>query len=165
MPKPPYLSASQSEWQSDKKKFNIGCVWHGHHLTFSSFRFYDPYLLESFSKVKYYSLQKNTDSMFSPAPPFMEDISDKIKDWKDTANLLSQMNLLITTDTAIAHLSGAMNLNTWVILPDKKYNTPITTNTSLWYPKIKLFKKTESWESLFVKVRNNLKEELSKTLM
>jgi hypothetical protein len=183
VPQPPYFSASRSEWESDKKKFNIGCVWHGHHLTFNFFRFYDPNLLESscFSKVKYYSLQKKTDSTFSnddapmdtphlSVPSFMEDITSKIENWNDTANLLSQMNLLITTDTAIAHLAGAMNLATWVILPDKKYNTPWLTSISnphLWYPSTRLFKKneSESWESLFIQVRNSLKEELFKSLV
>jgi len=165
IPKPPYLI-----FDSDKKKktFQIGCVWEGHHLTFNEFRFYDPNLLENLkmSGVEFFSFQKFTKTKYKKPPKFMKDLSLEINNWNDTANLLSKMNLLITVDTAMCHLSGAMNLKTWVVLPKKDYHSPILRDTEIWYPNTKLFinKKEDNWDCVFEEIKTQLKIELLKML-
>lgn len=80
-----------------------------------------------------------------------------IKDWADTAYIISKMDLIITVDTAVAHLAGAMGKEVWVLLPkfpDWRWglNKPYTS----WYPSMRLFRREGSWEELIVKVNENL---------
>jgi hypothetical protein len=166
IPSPPYLFPERPK---KHKSFNVGCVWHGHHLTFNFFRFYNPNLIKKLQLpgVKFFSFQKKTDERFELTPDFMEDLSPKIFNWNDTANFLSEMDLLISVDTSICHLSGAIGLNTWVILPKKTYNTPISKATERWYPKTKIFinKEEENWNNLFEEIKKELKKELLKRLL
>lgn len=154
----PYISKTHVAQRSNK--FCIGCVWHGHHLTFNDFRFYDPDLLKNFilPNVELCGLQKTTSCNFLRCPSFVNDLSCHIHDWTDTVNVLSKIDLLISVDTSIAHLAGAMQVPTWVLMPRKKYNTPITHNTEIWYPSVKLFFEQNGWQDTFLLLRKNLKQ-------
>ena len=46
--------------------------------------------------------------------------NNRLLDFSDTAHLLSQLDLVITVDTAVAHLAGALNKPTWVLLPSER---------------------------------------------
>jgi len=68
-----------------------------------------------------------------------------LRDWRDTATLLAQLDGLVTTDTGIAHLAGAMGVPTWVLLarvPDWRWG--LTGETTPWYPSARLVRATRS---------------------
>lgn len=71
-------------------------------------------------------------------------IPGSINNWADTAGLVRNLDLVISVDTAMAHLAGAMGKPTWV--PLNRYATcwrwGLESNTMPWYPTMKLFRQT-----------------------
>jgi len=64
-----------------------------------------------------------------------------IKDFTDTAALMIHMDLIITVDTSVAHLAGALGLKTWVILPYvSDYRWGLDAKISPWYKNIEIFR-------------------------
>ena len=64
-----------------------------------------------------------------------------LADFADTAALLAQMDLVISVDTALAHLAGAMGLPAWTLLPlGADYRWLTTGTTTAWYPTMRLFR-------------------------
>lgn len=77
----------------------------------------------------------------------------------DTAAIIQTLDLVITTDTAIAHLAGALGLPTWIALgyvPDWRWL--LGRDDSPWYPTVKLFRQPSmgDWSSVFVRIKNSL---------
>lgn len=76
----------------------------------------------------------------------------RIKTWRDTLLLLSRLKYVITIDTAVGHLAGALGVPTYMLLPlgsDWKYFTAADVgNQSPWYPSVKLIRNTDalSWK-------------------
>jgi Tfp pilus assembly protein PilF len=97
--------------------------------------------------VRFYSLQKGDAvkelAQFNPQTKIV-DCSPDIHDFADTAAILSHLDLLITVDTAVAHLAGAMAKPHWLILPytaDFRWLT--NRDDSPWYPTMRLFRQTK----------------------
>ena len=64
---------------------------------------------------------------------------DELIDFEDTAALIENMDLIITVDTSIAHLCGALNKNAWIMLPDlPDFRWLLNRNDSPWYPSLKI---------------------------
>jgi hypothetical protein len=61
------------------------------------------------------------------------------KDWYRTCVLTNSLDLIITSDTSIAHLCGSLDKKCIVVLPIKKYNTIILKETNVYYPKMQIF--------------------------
>ena len=65
----------------------------------------------------------------------------QVKDFSDTAHLLRQMDLVISVDTAVAHLAGALNRPTWLLLPQNAdFRWMKDKLDSPWYPSMRLFR-------------------------
>ena len=83
----------------------------------------------------------------------LEDNFDAGKDaFEDTAAVMSNCDLIITSDTAIAHLAGALGCRTWVALkkvPDWRWM--LDRNDSPWYPNMTLYRQIDrgNWEYVF----------------
>ena len=79
------------------------------------------------------------------------DWTNDLQDFSDTAHLVKQLDLVICVDTAVAHLAGALNRPTWLLLP---YNADFRwlrdRNDSPWYPSMRLFRQTarSDWQSV-----------------
>lgn len=87
------------------------------------------------------------------------DLAPQIKDFADTAAFLAQIDLLVTVDTAICHLAGAMGKPVWTLLPyaaDWRWlrDRPDTP----WYPTMRLFRQSQpgSWTEPLDRVRSTL---------
>jgi len=83
-----------------------------------------------------------------------------LTDWADTAALLSQLDLLITTDTAAAHLAGAMGLPVWTLLtfyPDWRWL--LEREDSPWYPSMRLYRQPApgDWKTVIAQIGKDLK--------
>lgn len=79
--------------------------------------------------------------------------------YMDTAAVIKSLDLVITVDTSVAHLAGAMNVPVWVVLPsvaDWRWMRDRTDTP--WYSAMKLFRQTTygEWESVFNTIKNEL---------
>ena len=76
--------------------------------------------------------------------PHLIDHSADLADFADTAALVELMDLIVTVDTALAHLGGALAKPTWTMLPfGAEYRWLTAGTTSAWYPTMRLFRQPE----------------------
>jgi Tfp pilus assembly protein PilF len=126
----------------------IGLVWAGgatHRR--DRVRSVSAELLSPLSAVKdamFFSLQKgNAADQKNLLPTEMEliDWTDELHDFADTAALIANLDLVISVDTAVAHLAGAMGKAVWVMLPRVlDWRWMIERHDSPWYPSMRLFR-------------------------
>jgi tetratricopeptide (TPR) repeat protein len=94
--------------------------------------------------ISFVSLQKGEAAAQAASPPRgmrLVDLAARIQDFSDTAALASLLDLLITIDTSVAHLGGAMGIPTWILTahaPDWRYHLERRDNP--WYPSARLFR-------------------------
>lgn len=105
----------------------------------------DRFLQAIDSGIKFFSLNK-----IGPVPPTCWNMKPYMSDWDETARLLEQMDLVVSVDTAVAHLAGAMGVPTWVIVPteDPDWRWGVDGDRTLWYDSMRLFRNTGSWDDV-----------------
>lgn len=119
--------------------------------------------------VRLLSLQKGVGSLFDEAkitPDPLLELDNEGQAFVDTAAVMIGLDLVITSDTAIAHLAGALGVPVWVALghtPDWRYL--LTREDSLWYPTMRLFRQALSggWEPVFERIAGALRKEVAAT--
>ena len=75
------------------------------------------------------------------------DITIHLTDFAETAALVSCLDLVITVDTSVAHVAGALGRPTWILLPyTPDYRWLLDRDDSPWYPTVRLFRQTETRE-------------------
>lgn len=82
-----------------------------------------------------------------------------LRDFADTAALIMQMDLVISVDTAVAHLAGALGKPVWVLLPfAPDFRWLLERSDSPWYPSATLFRQPGpgDWPAVLARVRQNL---------
>lgn len=87
----------------------------------------------------------------------------QVWDFLETAAIISNCDLVITTDTAVAHLAGGMGKTTWLLLhhtPDWRWG--MYGETTFWYPSVRLFRqrKRDDWDDVMMQVQNELTRHL-----
>ena len=85
---------------------------------------------------------------------------DDLRDFSDTAALLDLMDLVITIDTSVAHLAGAMGKPVWILLPyNPDWRWLLDRNDSPWYPSARLFRQQQNgnWATVTDQVKNQLR--------
>jgi Flp pilus assembly protein TadD/ADP-heptose:LPS heptosyltransferase len=98
--------------------------------------------------ASFVSLQKGQgeDEAMQPPPgqPLLHLGSD-IENFADTAAIISQLDVLITVDTAAAHVAGALGKRCWVLLPATRtdWRWMHSTSSTPWYPHTRLFRQTQ----------------------
>jgi len=169
----PYLQVEEdiiAKWQPcmDDRSFKIGLVWAGkttsdalggRSMTFSQF---EP--LVTVPGVTFYSLQKGEGEEQAEFPPTgmqFRHISDKIHDFADTAGAIANLDLVISIDTSVVHLAGAMGKEVWVLLPyNAEWRWLLDKEESPWYPTMRLFrqKKQGNWSGVMDDVVKELQK-------
>lgn len=173
MPNEKYIFHGQPRKRGDD--FRIGIVWAGNarHPKDSSrscplkhFR-----VFEDIPQIQLFSLQMDLRKRVWPPSKEIVDLTDGtegmklnnaakyIKHFGDTADWINDMDLIITVDTAVLHLAGAMGKETWGLLaynPDWRWK--IIGDRTVWYPSVKLFRQKEkgNWDGVFQEVRDAL---------
>src|SRR5471030_2206526 len=95
--------------------------------------------------VQFVSLQKGAGEEEAAQPPDgmrMVDAAYALRDFADTAALIANLDLVISVDTAVAHLAGALGVPCWLLLPDYRTDWRWLTERAdtPWYPQMRLFR-------------------------
>ncbi len=101
-------------------------------------------LLEKPGRITWYSLQHPSTGRL----PFrMTDLAPFIRDFNDTALLISHLDLVVTIDSAVAHLAGAMGKPVWLLLPyAPDWRWMLERDDSPWYPTMRIFRQKRRGE-------------------
>ena len=117
--------------------------------------------------IAFFSLQKGDRSVEIQAANNVVDLSEHLRDFADTAAVIAQLDLVITVDTAVSHLAGALGKPVWVLLsfaPDWRWLRDRLD--SPWYPTARLFRQPRSgdWATVIEQAKVALAEWQSSTL-
>jgi ADP-heptose:LPS heptosyltransferase len=100
--------------------------------------------LATAARACFVSLQKpipENDKASLAQFPGMMDLSEDLKDFGETAAVISNLDLVITVDTAIGHLAGALGKPVWIMLPKASdWRWLLKRSDSPWYPTARLFR-------------------------
>lgn len=147
MPQEPYLKTSGAE-ELPEGYVNIGICWESG-PTFPKRNCHLKYFksIEELPKVRLYSLQHQIrDQELIKECEDMELYGVEIEDFKGTAKLMNSLDLIISVDTAVLHLAGAMGKKTYGLLceeADARWKFE-------WYPSITT---SQDWDALFEEIR------------
>jgi len=166
----PYIKASENkiaQWRPrlPTGTLKVGLVWagrpeHGNDANRSCrIEVLSPLLRHE--AIQFIGLQKGKtqiDDRFSQYPNFLN-LGSQLDNFSDTAAILDQLDLLISVDTSVAHLAGAMGKPVWVLIPfipDWRWGTK--GSRSLWYPTMRLFRqpRPKDWKSVVADIDQEL---------
>jgi tetratricopeptide (TPR) repeat protein len=108
--------------------------------------------------VSLYSLQKGepaNQAKCLPAGMALTDLTADLADFADTAALVANLDLVVTIDTSVAHLAGALGKPTWVLLPHvSDWRWMLGRDDSPWYPTVRLFRQEVAgdWHPVIARV-------------
>jgi Flp pilus assembly protein TadD len=137
------------------KPIKIGITWQSSKVQLSSSFKSCP--LSAFAPlfelkdIQWVSLQKEVPTSDVPLPEELHEISDGLNDFSDTAAAIDQLDLVISVDTAVAHLAGALGKPVWLLLSTAgDWRWMVDRKDSPWYPSMHIFRQTEfgDWGSL-----------------
>jgi tetratricopeptide (TPR) repeat protein len=172
----PYLFADPglvASWRQelDPSACNVGIAWQGSatfagdRLRSAPLRHFAP--LARVEGVRLFGLQKGParDQIRAVARQFaVTDLGSSLDEaggaFLDTAAVMTALDLVITTDTAVAHLAGALGVPVWVALsvgPDWRWL--LGREDSPWYPTMRLFRQSRphDWDEVFERVADELR--------
>lgn len=169
----PYLHAlpdKSAAWSARLGKRNghrIGLTWSGnsaHHRDQIRSINLSALLVLLDTEATFISLQKDvrpTDAAVLGDHNDIVQFADALADFSDTAALISNLDLVISVDTSIAHLAGALGRPVWVLLPYlPDWRWLLDRDTSPWYPTARLFRQddTRQWGGVLARVYDSLCE-------
>jgi tetratricopeptide (TPR) repeat protein len=164
----PYLRASHAAVMSWNDRLGsagrprIGLAWagspthkndHNRSIALGSFL---PALADV--EATFVSLQRDMragDVAVLQGRPDILHFGDELKDFADTAALISNLDLIISVDTSVAHLAGALGKPVWVLLPViPDWRWLLDREDSPWYPTARLFRQddTRGWDNVIARV-------------
>ena len=123
-------------------------------------------LLDPTNSIQWISLQRDLregDREHLARLPHIQQVGDQFEDFADTAAVLTLADLVITVDTAVAHLAGALGRPVWVMLqhsPDFRWL--LDRADSPWYPSARLFRQHQSgdWDDVISRVAAALRQQI-----
>jgi Flp pilus assembly protein TadD len=144
----------------------VGLAWSGHPDNVRDHERSIPFArlapLTAIPGVRFVSLQKDiraTDVDDFRRGGNVIDLGSALRDFADTAAIIARLDLVITVDTAVAHLAGAMGKPVWVLLPRvPDFRWLLDRATSPWYPSARLFRKgqADTWDHVVAAVVKEL---------
>ena len=144
-----------------RSSLRVGIVWQGNpgHKgdRWRSVRLEQFAALAELAGVRLVSLQKGAGSeQLAKMPGLAVDLGPELTDMADTAAVMRCLDLVITVDTAVAHLAGGLGIPVWVVLstvPDWRWL--LERADSPWYPSMRLFRQAEpgQWDDVFRRIK------------
>jgi len=162
----PYLHADEGrrkllrEHMGPARALRVGLSWEGssEHPR-NRIRSIAPDLLRpvlDLNGIEFYSLQLGKQIHHENLKDFMP----QIRDFADTAALMSELDLLISVDTAAAHLAGALGRPVWTLLPfAPDWRWDLESETTPWYPTMRLFRQPviDDWSQVIEQVASQIR--------
>jgi Flp pilus assembly protein TadD len=150
--------------------FKIGIVWAGsvkyqqNPYSSCSCPLAEWLILFSLPNIAWFSLQKGpavVDLQQLPNSVQIQNLDPQLQDFADTASIIDQLDLVITIDTSVAHLAGALGKPTWLLLafaPDWRWM--LDREDSPWYPTMRLFRQAQpgDWAGVLRRVVQELRQ-------
>ena len=145
-----------------KTKPRVGLAWSGstwHKNDHNRSIFLSELMHRLPSGFQYVSLQKETrqiDKLTLESNPHIIRFGGELNDFTDTAALCELMDVVISVDTSVAHLAGALGTPTWILLPIiPDWRWLLDRDGSPWYPSVRLYRQAAigDWTSVFEKVK------------
>ena len=169
----PYFNISPEavrKWESlfDTDLFKVGLAWSGNPAHRNdrnrSCRLNDLAPLFSSEEIQFYSLQKQGigESEYDLlAGRGIADLGKEVHDYYDTAAIIEHLDLVITVDTSVAHLAGALGKEVWTLLPFvPDWRWMLDRQDTPWYPSMRLFRQPAhgDWKSVIETIASELKK-------
>lgn len=166
-----YLTASEAAIAQWNKKLGgkmpprIGLAWSGNpmHKNDRNRSVQLAELAEHLPReFDYVCLQKNlsdSDLEYLESSRSIRNFGDALVDYSDTAALCEHMDLVISVDTSIAHLAGALGKKVWVLLPHRPdWRWLLNRRTSPWYQSAALYRQQRraDWSNVFAEMKRDL---------
>ncbi|HEY8749202.1 MAG TPA: tetratricopeptide repeat-containing glycosyltransferase family protein [Tepidisphaeraceae bacterium] len=113
--------------------------------------------------IRFYGLQKGDAAKQALNPPegmSVLDLSDELHDFSDTAAAIENLDLVISVDTAVGHLAGALGKSVWLMIPYfPDWRWMLGRVDSPWYPTMRLFRQGArgDWDGVIDRVAEELK--------
>jgi tetratricopeptide (TPR) repeat protein len=166
---PPPAEAQMRAWEDrlgPHDRLRVGLVWSGNPAHKNDHNRSLP--LQALSRIldldaSFVSLQKDpkvADKSVLRERTDLIDLTEHLTDFGETAALVSCLDLVITVDTSVAHLSAALGRPTWILLPYvPDYRWLLDRDDSPWYPTVRLFRQTATRD--YAPVLDRVRTELS----
>jgi hypothetical protein len=112
--------------------------------------------------TRFYGLQKGPAAAQSLQPPpgmRLLDLREELTDFTDTAAAMQNLDLVISVDTAVGHLAGALGKPVWLMLPHvPDWRWMLHRSDTPWYPSMQLFRQPNrgDWNSVIEKIASDL---------
>ncbi|HVZ06523.1 tetratricopeptide repeat-containing glycosyltransferase family protein [Rhodopila sp.] len=171
----PYLKADSHAWRpflGSLPGLKVGLVWAGRSRTDQphavaldkrrSMHLFDMAALFDVPGVSFVSLQLGPPARQMrclPEDVLLHDVSARIADWADTADLIAGLDLVIAVDTAVAHLAGALGKPVWMLNRyDSCWRWFVGREDTPWYPTMRIFrqKARNDWTGVIAEVHATL---------
>jgi tetratricopeptide (TPR) repeat protein len=165
--------ASLAKWQAalgPKRRPRIGLVWSGSMALRNDKRSMALADLLPLARdwAEWVSLQKelnDADASLLAAHPEIRHFGGELTDFAETAALVDLMDVIVTVDTSVANLAGAMGKPVWVMLPFNPHDWRwmLEREDSIWYPTARLFRQPSEhdWGSVIRRVDDALVREFA----
>jgi tetratricopeptide (TPR) repeat protein len=161
---PARVDALRDQLQLEAGVRHVGIAWHGNRENARDRWRAAPLAawapLAEVPGIRFHSLQLDaTPAEISAAPFTLLPTHERIHDMDDTAALAMLMDLIVTVDTSIVHLAGALGRPTW--MPNSlltEYRWGIDRTGSPWYPSLQIFRqpRRDDWKPVFVEIATAL---------
>jgi tetratricopeptide (TPR) repeat protein len=163
-PQPARQKAAALDWPAEGLR--VGVAWMGSPRQASnqqrSIRLTELAPLLGLAGTHFFSLQLGDGvEQLADAPLPIFDLAPYTADMADTAAQMEQLDLVITVDTAVAHMAGVLGRPVWLLLPRvPDWRWMLERDDSPWYPSMKLFRQQKSgdWASVVDRVRDQLQK-------
>jgi hypothetical protein len=173
IPPPPRYLAADGERRArfaallgPRTKPRIGIAWSGNpghkndHNRSIAFDRLSPLLSRDADWIALQNAVRPSDAAALQACGRLGVFADQLNDFADTAALLDLMDLVITVDTSIAHLAGAMGKPVWIMLPfSPDWRWMLKRRDSPWHPSARLFRQSEigDWTKVIDDIKGGLR--------
>jgi len=139
---------------------NVGFVWAGNPAHANDLNRSIPYEsacnFSGSGVANFFSLQKGRAEKL-PEPVY--DLSAELDNYYDTARVIAGLDLIVSVDTSVAHLAGALGKPAWLLLPfAPDWRWLLQRNDSPWYPTMRIYRqpKPGDWASVLTQVQGDL---------
>ena len=176
-PAEPYISLADESFSTcvstDTARPKVGLVWQGspNHINDAHRSIRQVACLSALGDVEatWYSLQNAYDgfeSDFQQLPTGTIDVGTKLHDFRSIAEVIAELEVVITIDSALAHLAAAMGKPCWLMLSayGEDWRWAGEGNTTRWYPNnVRLFRQTQvdDWKPVIEEIKQALQKEFS----